>query len=71
EVQQGLAVYGGGVLSSLEATYYEYYEYGIESENLLGVYGGAEFSPSRNFALGVEVHALSETAFGAYADYRF
>jgi hypothetical protein len=71
EVQEGLSLYGGGVLSRLDAAYYAYYSYDLSSTGLIGAFGGIEYQPDPQVALGLEAHLIAEQAFGGYVEYRF
>lgn len=71
ELQEGLSIYAGGVVSQMDATFYGARDVDFEQEDLLGVYGGAEYRSAQGLGLGAEVHLVHETAFGLTVDYRF
>lgn len=67
------ALYGGGVLSTLDLTIEAFSGGAIDAEasDTFGFFVGVEFTPAETVLLGIEVHAIHESGFAFYIDALF
>ncbi len=67
------ALYGGGVLSTLDLTLeiFGCCAFDAEASDTFGVFVGIEFAPAETVLFGGEVHAIHESGFAFYIDALF